>query len=102
MFERLIKTLVLGTLALALVPASAAHAQDGGRFRVLVPYFEPLEGADDDFGKDASKELRSLMDGLATHRAISEGDIKDEVKEFGTHNMWVEDEPVDGNGGGSQ
>jgi len=88
MLGRLKNTLILAAVAMVFGPAAFAEAQDGGRFRVLVPYFEPLEGARDNFGKDASKELRELMDGLATHRAISEGDIKNEVKNF---NMKIED-----------
>ena len=88
MLGRLRNTIILAAVAMVFGPATFVEAQDGGRFRVLVPYFEPLEGARDNFGKDASKELRELMDGLATHRAISEGDIKDEVRNF---DMKIED-----------
>ena len=88
MVGRLRYTLVLSAAAILLAPAADLAAQDGGRFRVLIPYFEPLEDADDDFGKDASKELREMMSTLATHVAISEGDIKDEVKAF---DMKIED-----------
>lgn len=82
--------LVLGLAAVAavLVPAAEVAAQDGGRFRVIIPYFTPLQDADDDFGKDASKELRELMQNMATHVAMEEGDIKDEVKAF---DMKIED-----------
>ena len=58
MVGRLQLTLVLSAAAILLVPAADVAAQDGGRFRVLIPYFTPLGDADDDFGKDASKELR--------------------------------------------
>lgn len=88
MLGRLKNTLILAAVAMVLGPAALVEAQDGGRFRVLVPYFEPLEGARDNFGKDASKELRELMDGLPTHRAISENDIKSEVRNF---DMRIED-----------
>lgn len=76
--------LVLGFMAVAvmLAPAAEVAAQDGGRFRVLIPYFQPLEDADRGFGKDSSKELRELMENMATHVAMEEGDIKDEVKRF--------------------
>lgn len=83
MLGRLKTTLTLAAAAMVFGPVTAAEAQDGGRFRVLIPYFEPMEGARDNFGKDASKELRTLVDGLLTHRAISEGDIKDAVGDFG-------------------
>ncbi|MEX2467972.1 MAG: tetratricopeptide repeat protein [Gemmatimonadota bacterium] len=88
MLGRLKTTLILAVAAMVFGPATVAEAQDGGRFRVLVPYFEPLEGARDNFGKDASKELRELMDDLATHRAIPENDIKDAVRDF---DMKIED-----------
>jgi tetratricopeptide (TPR) repeat protein len=62
--------------------ASLQAQEAGGRFRVLIPYFEPLEGADDDFGKDASKELRELINTLATHQPIEEKEIKRNLKRF--------------------
>ena len=69
-------------LAALLVGPVALLAQNQGRFNVLIPYFEPLGDADDDFGKDASEELRDLINTLATHQPVEEGDIKDEVKRF--------------------
>ncbi|MCH7530928.1 MAG: tetratricopeptide repeat protein [Gemmatimonadetes bacterium] len=72
-------SLNLVLVALVLSPA-ALHAQ--GRFRVLIPYFLPLGDADDDFGKDASKELRKLINTLATHEPIEEKEIKDQAKRF--------------------
>ena len=88
MVGRLRLTLILSAAAILLAPAADLAAQEGGRFRVLIPYFMPLEEADDDFGKDASKELRELISDLATHVAMSENDIKDEVKRF---DMKIED-----------
>lgn len=74
--------LTFAAAAVLVVPAAEAVAQDGGRFRVLIPYFSPMEGARDNFGKDASKDLREMISTLATHVAMPEGDIKDEVKRF--------------------
>lgn len=82
MLGRLKTVLMLAVAALVLGPATVAEAQDGGRFRVLVPYFEPLQDADRGFGEDASEELRDLIDELATHRAISKGDIEDAADDF--------------------
>lgn len=82
MVGRLQLTLVLSAAAILFAPVADVAAQDGGRFRVLVPYFTPMGDADDDFGKDASKELREMMMSLPTHVAMEEGDIKDEVKRF--------------------
>jgi len=88
MIGRLKLTLVLAAAATLIAPATDLAAQDGGRFRVLIPYFMPQEDADDDFGKDASKDLRALISTLPTHVAIEEGDIKNEVKKF---DMKIED-----------
>lgn len=84
MVGRLKQVLVFSAAALILAPAAQVAAQsEGGRFRVMIPYFTPLEGAKDNFGKDASKELRELMEeGMATHVSMSENDIKDEAKKF--------------------
>lgn len=82
MLGRLKTVMTVAAAALVLGPATVAEAQDGGRFRVLVPYFEPLEGARDNFGRDASEDLRELIDGLATHRAIPRGDIEDAADDF--------------------
>ncbi len=83
MVGRLKLTLNLALVALVLGPV-ALHAQEQGRFRVLIPYFTPLGDADDDFGKDASKELRELINTLATHVPIEEKEIKDQAKRFDT------------------
>jgi tetratricopeptide (TPR) repeat protein len=74
---KLLLNLVIAAIVLA---PTAARAQ--GRFRVLVPYFEPLEGAKDKFGKETSKELRALINTLATHVPIEEKEIKKQVKRF--------------------
>jgi tetratricopeptide (TPR) repeat protein len=76
-------SLSLVLVALVVGPV-ALHAQAQGRFRVLIPYFMPLGDADDDFGKDASKELRKLINTLATHVPIEEKEIKDQAKRFDT------------------
>jgi tetratricopeptide (TPR) repeat protein len=88
MIGRIKSALVLAAVAALFAPAVDLAAQDGGRFRVLVPYFTPLEGARDNFGKDASKDLREMISTLNTHVAMEEGDIKDEVKRF---DMKIED-----------
>jgi len=82
MLGRLKLTLAIAAIAVILAPAAQVAAQDGGRFRVLIPYYTPLEGAKNNFGKDSSKDLRELMQSMATHVAMEEGEIKDEVKNF--------------------
>jgi tetratricopeptide (TPR) repeat protein len=66
---------------LVLAPV-AAQAQEMGRFRVLIPDFEALQGANDDFGKDAAKELRELINTLATHQSIEKKEIEQNLKRF--------------------
>lgn len=79
-----LKVNLLLALAAVLVAPALVQAQDNmqGRMRVLIPYFEPMEGAKNNFGKDASKDLRELISTLATHEAIEEKEIKDEAKRF--------------------
>lgn len=71
-------------VAPALTPAGHLSAQQevGGRFRVLIPNLFPLEGADDDFGKDVAKELRKAINKLPTHQPIEEDEIKDQLRRF--------------------
>ena len=82
MLGRLKLMFAVAIAAVVIVPAAEIAAQDGGRFQVIIPYFEPLEDADDGFGKDVSKELRKLLEDFPTHVAMEEGDIKDEAKRF--------------------
>ncbi|MDT8340509.1 MAG: tetratricopeptide repeat protein [Longimicrobiales bacterium] len=71
------------TLILALAVASSAQAQEvGGRFRVLIPDLFPAEGTKKNFGEDTAKELRELMNSLATHQAIERKEINDDLKRF--------------------
>lgn len=76
--------LVLSCLAVAAigVPTAQLQAQDMGRYRVLIPNFQPLQGADDDFGKDAAEDLRDLVNGLATHQPIEKKEIESSLKKF--------------------
>ena len=53
-----------------------------GRWRVLIPDFQPLNNEDDDFGKDLADELRDLIDDMLTHSAVDEDDIKDALKQY--------------------
>ena len=81
--------LTAGAFAVGLlILPGALQAQDGGRFRVLIPYFEPRNDSDDDFGKDASEKLRELINTLNTHSALDEDEIEDRVEQF---NMDIED-----------
>ncbi len=79
--------LALTTACAPRGPATGVPVQDAGhgvgqRFRVLIPPLEPLQSANDNFGKDAAQKLRDLINGLATHQPVKEGEIKDALKRF--------------------
>ncbi|HSG82169.1 MAG TPA: tetratricopeptide repeat protein [Gemmatimonadota bacterium] len=69
-------------VALVFVPVAALQAQEMGRFRVLIPNFESLEGANKKFGENAAKELRELINTLATHQPIEKKEIETNLKRF--------------------
>ena len=68
--------------AFVAVPATTAQAQEMGRFRVLIPNFEPLEEANKKFGEKAAEELRDLINTLATHQSIEKKEIEQNLKRF--------------------
>ncbi len=76
---------VLGAAVVALAgwaAAPSASAQMQERHRVLVVALKPLQGADDDFGKDFAKNLRELINDSNTHQPIEEKELKDAAKQF--------------------
>ena len=70
--------------ALTLSGNTVLEAQQtvSGRYRVLIPDFQPINDEDDDFGKDLADELRDLIDDMLTHSAVDEDDIKDALKRY--------------------
>ena len=82
--RRRLGVLTAALLSSALLGSVALEAQQtvSSRFRVLIPDFQPINDEDDDFGKKLAEELRDLVDGLNTHSAVSERDIKDALDEF--------------------
>lgn len=81
MLDRLKLSHAAAAIALLAMPTLAA-AQDGGRLRVLVPYFEPREGAERNFGEQATDDLRDLMRQLPFHVAVSEDEMEDMAERF--------------------
>jgi tetratricopeptide (TPR) repeat protein len=70
---------------LILIPVGALQAQQSQqmqRFRVLIPDFQPLEGANKKFGQKTAEQLRSLMNTLATHQPISKKEIDSSLKKY--------------------
>ena len=75
----------LGLLALpgeSLILPGALQAQATSRFQVLIPYFQPRNDSDDDFGKDASEKLREWINTLLTHVAMDKDEIEDQLEQF--------------------
>lgn len=68
--------------AVVLAPTVGVQAQEMGRFRVLIPNFEPQQGANKKFGENAAKELRELINTLATHQPIEKKEIEQNLKRF--------------------
>lgn len=82
MVRRITRTFTWLAAALVVVPAAGATAQEMSRYRVLIPNFEALEGANRKFGENAAKELRTLINGLATHQPIDKKEIDENLKKF--------------------
>src|SRR5687767_11673200 len=87
MFERLKLTQLAAALALLAMP-TLADGQDGGRLRVLVPYFEAQQGAETNFGEQATEDLREMMERLPFHVAVPEDEMEEMAERF---NLEVED-----------
>ena len=70
--------------ALTVLGSTELQAQQtvSSRFRVLIPDFQPMNGEDDDFGKDLAEELRDQIEDMLTHSAVDKGDIEDALDEF--------------------
>jgi tetratricopeptide (TPR) repeat protein len=62
--------------------AARANAQVASRFRVMVTNLQPMNDADDDFGKDLAKALRELINQFQTHQPVEEKEIRDAAKEY--------------------
>ncbi len=73
---------VLFTLTVLGSTALQAQQTVSSRFRVLIPDFQPMNGEDDDFGRDLADELRDLIDDMLTHSAVDEDDIDDALDQF--------------------
>ena len=81
--------LLLAAAAVAMIAApTLTHAQEGGRFRVIIPNFDPQQNADRGFGRDVAEELRDLINTLPTHVAMERGEIQDQAENF---NMDMDD-----------
>ncbi|HEX6588579.1 MAG TPA: tetratricopeptide repeat protein [Longimicrobiales bacterium] len=67
---------------LALVTAVPVEAQEGGRYRVLVPNLEPQNGARANFGEDVADELRDLINDMNTHAPVEDDEVRTALRRF--------------------
>jgi tetratricopeptide (TPR) repeat protein len=77
----------VAAITLAMTGVAPLRAQDvstnvGRRYHVLIPPFQPMQGADDRFGRDAAEKLRDLVNTLATNAPVEEKDLKNALKRF--------------------
>src|SRR5690349_1456539 len=83
--ERLMNGRLTSSLALAaaaLLTALPGRVQAQERYRVLVPDFFALNGADKGFGGQVAEELRKQMEALVTHQPIEKKEINDQLRQF--------------------
>ena len=74
-----------GGIAVALVAltvASPVTAQEGGRYRVLVPNLEPQGGANARFGENVAEQLRDMIDDMPTHAPVTESEVRTALRRF--------------------
>ena len=69
-------------LVLAIAPSGELQAQEHQRFQVLIPDLRPQATANRRFGENVARELRLLVEEMATHQAVSEGDMEKGMREF--------------------
>jgi tetratricopeptide (TPR) repeat protein len=81
MLARLKLTQVAAAIVSLAIPA-LVDAQDGGRLRVLVPYFTATQGAERNFGEQATEDLREMMERLPFHVAVSEDEMEEMADRF--------------------
>jgi len=74
--------------AISIQPQNLVAQEASARFRVLVPDVPPQNDASKKFGERLADELRDLINDMATHQPVEEGEIKDALKRF---DMKMED-----------
>jgi tetratricopeptide (TPR) repeat protein len=85
MFRRLKLMFMCLVAGLAIGPVHALQAQQAQemqRFRVLIPDFQPLSGANKRFGEKAADQLRDLINTLPTHQPVPKKEIEASLKKY--------------------
>ncbi len=81
MFGRMKLGVMALALALVVLPAMSAGEVSGQqRFRVLIPDFFAMQGANRNFGRDVAKELREMVNAMPTHQPITRDEIRDNLR----------------------
>jgi tetratricopeptide (TPR) repeat protein len=76
----LIAVVAVTVVTIPLLP-ERAQAQDGARFRVMVPNLQPQEGAANRFGERVANNLRDMID-LPTHVAMDRRSIDRAARDY--------------------
>ncbi|MCG6987416.1 MAG: tetratricopeptide repeat protein [Gemmatimonadetes bacterium] len=87
MFRRLQLMFMCLVAGLAIGPVHALQAQQSQsqsmqRFRVLIPDFQPLNGANKKFGQKAAEKLRDLINTLPTHQPVPKKEMESSLKKY--------------------
>jgi tetratricopeptide (TPR) repeat protein len=84
MYQRLKASFVVVAAAATMTILSApqgAEAQEGSRFRVLVPNLQPADGSAPRFGERVSNNFRDILD-LPTHVAMNRRDLDRAARDY--------------------
>jgi len=77
-----ISAAVVAATLLVAFPGGVHAQQPQGRFRVVIPNFQPTNGADKKFGEKAAEDLRGLMNGLLTHQPVAKKELEKALKQY--------------------
>lgn len=72
----------LALVAAALPVPGAISAQEGGRFRVLVPDFVPEGDGDRRFGQRTAERVAKLFEAYDTHQPVAAREYRDALRKF--------------------
>ena len=77
-----ISAATLAATLLVAFPGALGAQQAQGRFKVVIPNLQPLNGADKKFGEKTAEDLRDLMNGLLTHQPVPKKDLEKALKQY--------------------
>ena len=84
----LLAVITVALAATAFQPRALVAQEASARFRVLVPDVPPAGTESRKFGERFAKQLREMINDMATHQPVEEKELKDALKRF---DMKMED-----------